>query len=445
MENIRQHIENHKKEAAEYRRFFDLYKGKHSILETKQQRAHDKANNKIVNNFYGLIVDTNLGYFLGQPVVITHDKSEKIQEALDYIKGENEFNDLLAEIGKQCSIKGKSYMLVYQNEEGETRLSRLDAENTIVFKSRMTGRVKQAIHYYSEMNINGDLEHYAEVYDEKKVKFYQLINGEYRLQNEIEHIFKRCPIIEFVNNEEEMSDFEKVETLVDAYDNTLSNLADEHEEHRNAYMVFVNQAVDEETAKLIRENGMIELFGEEGEKPDVFFLTKEVRIENIKTTLDIYAANIHKFSETPDLSDENFAGNLSGVAIKFKLIDLENKTIIKERKFTRALKDLLRLLAIPIQIKTGEKVNVSDFDFQFKRNLPNNLFEIVQIVNMLEGVVDKDTQLSLLPFVNDPKVVRDKLEAERDEGYPNFHDIIYNDPGVQAELRRREEAGEEVA
>ena len=46
-------------------------------------------------------------------------------------------------------------------------------------------------------------------------------------------------------------------------------------------------------------------------------------VESLKATID---ENIHKFSMCPRMTDDNFASNASGVAMKYKLMGLENAT-----------------------------------------------------------------------------------------------------------------------
>ena len=114
----------------------------------------------------------------------------------------------------------------------------------------------------------------------------------------------------------------------------------------------------------------------------------------------------------PDLSDESFAGNLSGIAIRFKLFGLETKCIIKERKMEKAIKELFRVLYAPLRVLTGKEPDVLNLKVEFTRNVPNNITELVDTVCKLDGKVDKETLLALLPFIDNPKEVLEKLEAE---------------------------------
>jgi SPP1 family phage portal protein len=148
------------------------------------------------------------------------------------------------------------------------------------------------------------------------------------------------------------------------------------------------------------------------ENGDAKFLTKEIQTDAIENHLDRLEKNIYKFSQVPDLSDENFAGNLSGIAIRFKLFGLETKCIIKERKLEKAIKELFRVMYAPLRVLTGHEPDVLNLKVEFTRNVPNNITEIVDTVCKLEGKVDKETLLALLPFVDNPKEVLEKLKAD---------------------------------
>ena len=188
----------------------------------------------------------------------------------------------------------------------------------------------------------------------------------------------------------------------------LSDVSDEFSVLRNAYLMLKNMIVGENGKKQLKEEGIIEVM----ENGDVKFITKQIQTEALENHLNRLENNIYKFSQVPNLSDENFAGNLSGVAIRFKLFGLETKCIIKERKMEKALRDFVRVLAVPIRVSTGHEVDIVNLKVEFTRNVPNNLTELVDTVTKLNGTVDKETLLSLLPFIDNPKEVLEKLEAE---------------------------------
>lgn len=61
-------------------------------------------------------------------------------------------------------------------------------------------------------------------------------------------------------------------------------------------------------------------------------------------------------------------------------------------------------------------MNIPLLKIQFTRNLPQNLQDIADLINKLDGFVDKETLLTLLPFVENPQLILEKLEEESPVG-----------------------------
>ena len=436
-------IDTHtRKIAPKYRKYQNLYEGKHKILKKKPADAN-KPCNRLVNDFFGQTIDNTVGYFLGNPVILNYTEPvEKkaipepndvgvdleeiedtaVQDFLDYLVIDNDMADTIIEWGKEAMIKGLSHLLVYQNEESKTKVMKVSPEDMIlVYKNSSTKELQYAIRLYDIDTEDTDkTTHYAEVYSVGKMELFKSVDGgtstkgkgrefaSYEVVEETQLIYERIPVVTMYNNEEQMSDLEKIESLVADYDKVLSDVSDEFSAFRNAYLMLKNMIVGEDGKKQLKDEGIIEVM----ENGDAKFITKQIQTEALENHLNRLEANIYKFSQVPNLSDESFAGNLSGVAIRFKLFGLETKCIIKERKMEKALRDFVRILSVPIRVETGHEIDIVNLKVEFTRNVPNNLTEIVDTVTKLDGKVDKETLLSLLPFIDNPKEVLEKLEAE---------------------------------
>lgn len=426
-----------KKLAPRYRKYQKLYENKHKIAGRPRKDAN-KPNNKLSNDFFGQIIDNTVGYFLGNPIILNYVEPVKeksnvkpldvgvdlgdiedtvVQDALDIILTDNDSDDVFMEWGKEAMIKGLSHLLAYQNEESKTKIMRVSPEDAVlVYKNSSTKELQYFIRLYDIDTEDTDkTTHYAEVYDESGYDIFTCTDdgtktgySGYSFVERKPHIYGRIPVATFYNNEEQMSDLERVETLVNDYDKVLSDVSNEFEAFRNAYLMLKNMVVSKDSIPKLKEDGIIEVM----ENGDVKFITKQIQTEAIENHLTRLEQKIYSFSQVPNLSDENFAGNLSGVAIRFKLFGLETKCIIKERKMTRALKDLFRVLSVPLMVNTGKAPDVTNLKIQFTRNVPNNITEIVDTVTKLEGKVDKETLLALLPFIDNPKEVLEKIKAD---------------------------------
>jgi SPP1 family phage portal protein len=303
---------------------------------------------------------------------------------------------------------------------------RVPAEKVIfIYDEDNTIDVICAIRFFTVSELDGAnrtiTKTYVEVYTADDITYYFMTSSNEKKTTTIfldtnktlnpqPHIFGVVPLIDFPNNEEELSDLAKIESLVDDYDRILSDASNEQEAYRNAYLMIKNMIMNTDTLEKLRQEGIIEV----DDDGDVKFITKDIQATAIQAHLDRVSSNVFKFSNTPDLSDEKFAGNLSGVAIKFKMFGLETKCIIKERKMERALRRLLKVLSVPVQLDIGKKVEMADCELTFTRNLPANNTEIVDEVVKLNGIVDQETLLNLLPFIDKAKEVIDKLKKEND-------------------------------
>lgn len=118
----------------------------------------------------------------------------------------------------------------------------------------------------------------------------------------------------------------------------------------------------------------------------------------------------------PNLADENFAGNSSGVAIRYKLLMFEQATKTKERFMEQGLKErwsiynnyLVKKERMPI-------IPAHDIDAVFKRSLPQNDLETSQMIMNLSNIVDDATLLGQLSFVQDAEAVVEKKREEKEQ------------------------------
>ena len=117
----------------------------------------------------------------------------------------------------------------------------------------------------------------------------------------------------------------------------------------------------------------------------------------------------------PNMSDENFANNSSGVAIRYKLLAFEQNIKNKERYMEKGLMERFELYNnFLVKMSKMQEVPIEEVDAVFKRNLPSNDFETSQMINNLADFLPAETLVSQLSFVKDAseEVELKKLEDE---------------------------------
>lgn len=216
-------------------------------------------------------------------------------------------------------------------------------------------------------------------------------------------------------------------TLIDAYDKTGSDTANDFEMFTHAMLVISGAVVDNEDENNIKEKYVINFNDKEG---DAKYLIKDIQdaaLENYKNRLD---NDIHKFSCIPNLSDENFAGNISGVGLQFKLTTLENKISVKESKFKKGLMKRIELISHFLGIKKGDEYKYIDVEPVFTRAKPQNELEISDIMMKLTGILSEETIISLFPKITDAQAEMNRKRKEDNDKFDDYNTKDDNDNGV---------------
>lgn len=370
-----------------------------------------KPNNKIANAYASYITDTLVGYFIGEPITYTANDKVLLQD-LNMILEYNDEADENAELAKNASIYGVAYEMLYLSEEDKMiRFKALNPKEVIpIFDKTVEQNLLAVMRYYEDYDYVEDNTYtIVEVIDSKMVRRYKLDTG-LSLLEEYPHYFSMVPVAIFKNNEDETGDFEHVISLIDAYDKMESDSLNDFEYFVDAYLALYGFTADSEDIAQMKENRV--LLMDEGTSAE--WLTKQTSdayVENMKNRLD---KDIHKFAKCPNMSDEEFASNASGIAIKFKLLGTENLVSIKERKFKRGLQQRLELMSM-INSVLREGFDWRAIDIVFTRNIPSNDTDIANMVNTLKDIVSEETLLAQIPFVDDVQTELERVKTEREE------------------------------
>jgi SPP1 family phage portal protein len=435
-----------------------------------------EGNNKLSHDFRGDITDQFVGYIFGNGIKYTlkperykvgkdDEGFKKDTRFFDYFCDVNSFADIDTETGKRQSICGRGARLCYISDRGKTELGlpdyrviNIDPSECVFVYEASRNELEYAVRYYviGDVSTSGELRNAVgnysdksssnfssqtstqplrtrlrvEFYDKRNVYFY-LSDTEkktFREEEAIAHGFDFVPLFEVLNNEEGIGDFEKVESLIDAYDRTASDTQNEIEAFRLAYLILTGARLSDEDMRRARDSGIYQL--DEGEKLE--YLTKIVDSGYIKEYFERTTKNIYRFSKTVDTSSETFTGSgASGETRKWALLSLDNKSTIKINKFKKALQYQFQVLSSAWK-KVGISLSWDKIGIQFDRNIPVEMGTEAQFASTLNGIVSKRTIFENLSFI---KNADDELSRINDE---NNKEIDLDDFGKDSD----EDSGE---
>ena len=413
-------IRKHANEREDLRKLKRYYIGEHSILEHKR-RNPNAPNFKTVANHAKDIADTATGYFLGSPITYNNTGESDLEPLL--VAFDNaEVDQVDTQNALNMAIYGRAYEYIYVKEGlNELDSASLDVENTfIVYDDSIERRPLFAVYYYEAKDDTKDTKTYqAEVFTQNL--HYHIVlsdsSGSYVKKLDVEpHHLGQIPIIEYKNNNFAIGDYEQQISLIDAYNSLMGNRVNDKEQAVESILVLYGaQLADNledarEAMRILAEEGLLEL-------------PADAKADFLKNALDEGATeilrkaikeDIYTFSHVPNLTDENFAGNSSGVAMEYKLMGLEMITKIKEANYKRGLRQRISIFAKYMGLQQIA-LDANSIVPQFSRGLPKNLLELSQVINNLEGKVTLRQLISLLPFVEDPDAELEELEEEKEK------------------------------
>lgn len=409
IEDIQKFIKKHKAESIRYIKLQKYYEGKHDILDHTSRDG--QPNNKIVNPYPKYITDMLVGYFVGQPISYTSKEEDELLEDLQAIFDYSDEQEENLELAKICSIKGKAYELLYRDEDARIRFNEFGPDQMfVIYDMTISPSIKFAIRYY-DVGEGNDKITYAEVYDKEVCTLYKGKDSDLSLEQITPHTFKDVPVVEYVNNKEEQGDFEQVITLIDAYNKAQSNTLNDMDQFTDAYLILVNMAgTDSERIDELKRDRVM-LLDDDG---DAKWLIKEINDAWVENYKDRVRRDIHKFSYTPDMQDESFGNNLSGVSIRYKILAMEQIRSNKERKFKKGLQRRIELICNSLSLEKDIDLFTS-INIKFANTLPQNIYELSQTIKNLSPYLSSETLLNQLPFVENAKEELEKKKAEDEE------------------------------
>lgn len=428
---IRQLISKHISLVGNLKKNMAYYQGKHKILEDA------KRENRLVCNHAKDISDTASSYFIGNPV--TYKSDADIKDLTDSLEtaGADETD---GDNGLDLSIYGLAYEYVYVKENENNLLTKnLSPENTFMVKDDSIEENELfAVYYYVRKDDSGTgPEHYIATVLTPNYKYeLDIQNNEVpQLTTElpVPHYLGEIPIIEYLNNKLAIGDFELQIPLIDAYNALMSDRITDKEQFIDAILAIYGTLLsDEDEPGTEEEDQNIKKAKERLKKYKVLEMPDTAKAEYLTRTFDesgveilkkAIEQDIHKFSHIPCMSDESFGGNVSGVAMEFKLLGMENITKIKTRYYRKGLRKRIRIFCNYLALH-GKSVDPAGITMTFTRALPKNLLEISQIVANLWGKVSRKTLLSQVPFVDDVGEELKALDEETEENLKRQQEVF---------------------
>ena len=430
----------------------NYYQGFNTSILSDEDRRHEenKADYRASHSFAKYISDFQTSYSVGNPINVklpndSDDRFDEITQAND-IDAQN--YDLFLDMTRY----GRAFEYVYRGEDDLEHIVRLDPLDTfIIYSLDVDPQPIMAVRY-----------HQVEIVDDNEVSKINFIPETWTGSEHI--VYKPTPIdgvmdtdsketsvafpvIEYWNNSFRLGDYENVISLIDLYDAAESDTANYMTDLNEAMLVIkgdidtlldgstLMQGVDPtdkdamtklakdkldilkemKSANLLLLKSGVTATGTQT-NVDAGYIHKEYDVTGTEAYKKRLASDIHKFSHTPDLTDENFASNVSGVAMKYKLLGTVELAATKRRLFEKGLYTRYQIIGtLEDRASSSLKFDPNEITFTFKDNLPTDDIGTIQQLQSAGATIPQEYLYQFLPGVTDVNDITKMIQKQKDE------------------------------
>ena len=385
-------------------RLYDYYRGEQPV--NKGEAVRGRPNNLLRAPFPRYITEVHTGYFLGIPPALAYGEAAA-GERYAALSRDLDLPHLYFDLGRDLSICGAGFALVWAERSG-VRLCRCDPCDCFAIRSGEAGSPLLAA---VRLLAGGKSETRGVLYTAERLVPFAWDGSGVTLGTAEENLLHTIPLLSFYNNCQGMGDFEMVTGLVDAYNVLLSGALDDMQSVANAFLALYGmQGTTQKDIDNANRTRILSL--SEGGRAE--FVVKNLNHEALGQLETNLRRSILQLSMTPDLCDEHFAGNSSGVALQYKLWGIEQVRAAKERTFTDGLRGLLAVLTAGERLM-GRNIDLTGGTAAFYKNLPQDNAALAETLLSLSPVLSAQTILENLPWVTDVQEELRRKAAESDQ------------------------------
>lgn len=436
----------HKKNVSQIRYLREVAKGNQAVYN-RVKDVRPEINNQVVENHIGHAISFKKGYVFGYPiqyVQMSDDKTNLPPNQPDTLN-QGFDNDLSQDLGvinqimrsnnkasKDIALSNDLYItgvgvryFVARPKEDTFDFYNLNPENAFVVysngydKKRLFGvyMVKKTDYIKGEEILE------FKVFTNKKIYQYKLSTQDYlsfQTGKELDKIeapvyvekepieevnaLGYIPIVEYQLNSDRISLVERMLGSQNALNELTSSEVDDVQQFVQAMMVFLNAEIDEETLKLAKELGAINIMSNGKQNGDVKLLTSKLSHNEAKVLHDRILHNMLINAGIPLINVGGGSGGDTGLA---RLTDngwlmADTKAREDELAFVEGERVFLEIVIDYLsKRKVITKFDVHNIETKFTRHKSDNLLTKTQALQSMVGVIHPDDAFAIVDLFSD--------------------------------------------
>lgn len=393
----------------EYDKMYEYYKGNTDAIKNYLM-VTERSNLKINTNYIKKFVKEEVAYTLGNDITYESrtDNINIIKDIEYYTSHWNELHD--TDLMKYMIIFTKVYELYYINKDADFCSRIVKGNEGYAYVDETSDEVLFFIHCYRR-----EKENLIDLYSDNLI--YHLNDKFEEISTPTINILGEVPVSIGDLTQENYSDslYKDLKGLQDAFETNLSDIANEISDFRNAYLLIKNADINKDDVPDMKRYGILQLPNTSGEKADANWLIKNINDTFIQNTLNRYEDTMYQLACHIN-HNEKMQSNISGVALRSRLIILENKCSLQIKAHKNIIKNRLRFLFKYLNIKLNKNYDYKDVKALYTPNIPIDDLSTAQMISQIpEGIISKDTARGRFSFINNTVAEAEKVKKEQQE------------------------------
>lgn len=415
---LSEYITAHDKEINNrFQDLWDAYACNAEIFDTVKipKKSLNKPDYRISVNYPRYVVDTYNGFASGIPAKIESDDdnvNEYIAQVCDY----NGLDDINSEVHKLKCIFGEAYQILFVDELGEIATAVSDPLEAFPV---YTDGLKPRIRYFIRTYYDEDNNRHGTISDAENVYAFDYDGSDIVFTEEHAHGFGDVPVVVYTMNSARIGLVEVILPMCNAYDKAISEKMNDVDAFADAIMKVLGATLNEEQMNTLRDKRIINVGGKDGQNVIVDFLARPSGDTTQEHLLERLEQLIFTVSMVCNVSDPNFATS-SGIALRMKMEPMSNLAAGDWRLDQSSMKRFWRLV-FSNPVNTVDDEAWRNIVFTHYLNYPDAITDSTDIAIKLNGLISKETQLSILPAEIVPDVTE---ELERIKSENEAREII---------------------
>ena len=395
------------------------------------------ADNRIPNNFQGILVNQKTAYMFTAPPLfdVGNDSANtKISDALG-----DKYPKICKDLCVNASNTGVAWLHYWKADDGTLHYGVVDSKEVIpVYSNDLEDKLLAVLRVYLDTDdITGKQYYVYEIWSEtecasfrretdieldKGLQEYEMFamecDGVTEFSNTFEHGMEVVPFIPFCNNNLKTSDLATVKKHIDIYDKVYSGFANDLEDIQEIIFILSGYSGTSLSGFLndLKQYKTVKLDQDADGNPGLQTLSIQIPVEAREKLLDITRKNIYEQGMGVDPHPDGGYGNASGEALKFMYASLELKAGLEETEFRLGFGMLVRAICKFYNLPCTKIIQT------WTRTSIKNETEMATICAQANGIVSRHTILKNHPLVEDADAEEKQLKKEKAEAQKEAED-----------------------